>query len=196
MKALFVALFLVPQFVFGGTIFLTLTSEQGLANLKLPGDVQFESTNVFCEERGLIPQPWSAPRKQKVTPKVVSVSANSVVLEISTNPLKQDICKYRFSDYTVWSDDGAYFVSVEATNESNSQDKDAEDLELVSNSNSLYLVECLAKKNLSRQCAIYKDGVQKGYKGGNGSRLYVDMNKLDAQKEIRPSLEFKKLSEE
>lgn len=188
MKNLFFALLLLPQFSFAGSIVLTLTAEQGLQSLKLPGEILFESTNGFCDERGLTPQPWSAPRRQKLVPKVVSLSGNTVVLEITSLPKKQDICKYKFSNYTVWSDDSAFFVSLDAA-------KGDPELELTANQNSLFLVDCLSKKNFQRQCSLFKDGVKKGYSSGNGSRLYVDLKKLESQKEIRPVLEFKKRSE-
>ena len=188
MKNLFLAFALLPQFAFAGSIILTLTAEQGLSQLKLPGEILFESTNSFCEERGLTPQPWSAPRKQKLVPKIVSLSGNTVVLEITTDPKKQNICKYQFSDYTVWSDDRSFFVSLDS-------DKGDPELELAANQNSLFMVDCLAKKNFQRICTLYKDGVKKGYNAGNGSRLYVDLKKLGTQKEIRPVIEFKKRSE-
>ena len=188
MKTLIFAFALLPQFVFAGTIVLTLTAEQGLSNLKLPGEILFESTNGFCDERGLTPQPWSASRRQKLVPKVVSLSGNTVVLEITTTPKKQDICKYRFSNFTVWSDDSAFFVTLDAA-------KGDPELELTANQNSLFLVDCLSKKNFQRQCTLFKDGVKKGYSSGNGSRLYVDLKKLETQKEIRPMVEFKKRSE-
>lgn len=189
MKTLIFALALLPQFVFAGTIVLTLTAEQGLSNLKLPGEIIFESSNGFCDERGLTPQPWSAPRREKLVPKVVSLSGNTVVLEITTEPKKQDICKYKFSGYTVWSDDSAFFVSLDAANKNPNTE-----LELTGNQNSLFVVDCLARKNHQRQCSLYKDGVKKGYSSGNGSRLYVDLKKL-GNKEIRPVLEFRKRSE-
>ncbi len=186
---------LIPQFAFAGSIFLTLSAEQGLSKLKLPGEVLFESTNVFCEERGLTPQPWSAPRKQKFVPKVISLSGNTVVLEISTETKNQGICRYKFSGYSVWSDDSAFFISLEAANKSNMSGKDAQDLELTSNENSLYSVDCASKKNFQRSCSLFKDGVKKGHKSGNGSRLMIDMKRLEAQKEIRPSIEFKQSQE-
>lgn len=186
---------LLPQFAFAGSIFLTLSAEQGLSKLKLPGEVLFESSNVFCEERGLTPQPWSAPRKQKVVPKVVSLSGNSVVLEISTVPKSKSLCKYKFSGYTVWSDDSSFFVSLESANQSNMAGKDALDPELTTSQNSIFSVECVAHKNLQRKCSLLKDGVKKGYSSGNGSRLIVDVNKLDSQKEIRTSIEYRQNEE-
>jgi hypothetical protein len=195
MKRFFFLFALIPQFAMAGTIVLTLSAEQGLSKLKLPGEIIFESTNGFCEERGLIPQPWSAPRKQKLVPKVVSLSGNSVVLEITTDPKKQDICKYKFASYTVWSDDNAFFVSLDATNKSNINAKDAIELELTANENSLFSVDCVAKKNYQRKCTLLKDGVKKGYAAGNGSRLYIDMKKLEAHKEIHPSIEFRRIEE-
>ncbi len=195
MKKLFVALCLLPHLSFAGTIILTLSAEQGLSKLKLPGEVTFESSNIFCEERGLTPQPWSSPRKQKVQPKVVSLNGNSVVLEISTDPKKQDICKYKFASYTVWSDDSSFFFSLDKASKSNQSLKDAADLELTTNQNSLYTIDCVSKKNLSRSCATFRDGVKKGYSSGNGARLTVDMKRLDAQKEIRPSIEYKQSAE-
>ncbi len=193
MKSFLFALALLPQFAFAGSIILTLNAD--LKNLKVPGEILFESTNRFCEERGLTPQPWSAPKKQKILPKIISQTASSIVLEISTDVKKQDFCKYRFSNFTIWSDDSSFFVSLEAANESNMAGKDAAELELTSNQNSLYTVDCIAKKNFSRLCSILKDGVKKGYGGGNGSRLMVDLKRLDAQKEIRPVIEFKKSKE-
>lgn len=195
MKKFFVILGLLPQLAFSGTIVLTLTGDPGLSSLKLPGEILFESTNVFCEERGLTPQPWSAPRKQKLTPKIVSLHGNTVVLEITTDPKKQDICKYRFSSFSVWSDNSDFFVSLDAANSSNSGSKDFGDLELTANQNSIYNVECVSRKNFQRLCSVKKDGVKKGYAGGNGSRLYVDLKKLESQGEIRPHVEFKKRSE-
>lgn len=194
MKKFFIALCLIPQFAFSASVILTLNSDH-LAQLKLPGEITFESTNVFCEERGLTPQPWSAPRKQKIQPKVVSISGNSAVLEISTDPKKQDICKYKFSSYSVWSSDGSFFVSLDAATASNRSQLDAADLELTTNQNSLYAVDCVLKKNLSRACATYKDGVKKGYSSGNGARLTIDLKRLDAQREIRPSIEYKQHAE-
>lgn len=191
MKKFLFVLCLLPQFAFSASIILTLEASQ----LKLPGEITFESTNVFCEERGLIPQPWSAPRKQKVAPKVVSLNGNTVVLEISTDPKKQDICKYKFSSYSVWSDDNSFLVSLDAATDSNRRLQDAADLELTTNQNSLYTVDCVSKKNLSRACATLKDGVKKGYGAGNSARLTVDLKKLEAQKEIRPSIEYKQRSE-
>lgn len=186
---------LLPQFAFAGSIFLTLSAEQGLSKLKLPGEVLFESTNAFCEERGLTPQPWSAPRKQKAVPKIVSLNGNSVVLEISTDPKNQSLCKYKFSGYTVWSDDSSFFISLDATTKSNFTGKDALDLELTGNQNSIYSVDCVSKKNFQRQCSVSKDGVKKGYSSGNGSRLLIDMKKLEAQKEIRPTIEYRQNAE-
>ncbi len=193
MKKFLFAIALLPQFAFAGSIILTLNAD--LRNLKVPGEILFESTNILCEERGLTPQPWSAPKKQKFAPKIISQTANSIVLEISTEPRKMDICRYQFSNFTIWSDDSAFFVSLESANKSNLAGKDASDLELVSNQNSLYSIDCLAKKNFSRLCSTFKDGVKKGYAGGNGSRLIVDVKKLDSQKEIRPVIEFKKSKE-
>ncbi len=195
MKAFLFAIALIPQFAFAGSIILTLNAEQGLSNLKVPGEVVFESTNVLCEERGLTPQPWSAPKKQKFVPKIISQSANSIVLEISTDTKKMDFCKFQFAHYSVWSDDSSFFVSLDAATKSNLSGKDAADLELVANQNSLYRVDCLAKKNFSRLCSTFKDGVKKGYGSGNGSRLIVDLKKLESQKEIRPVIEFIKRKE-
>jgi hypothetical protein len=59
--------------------------------------------------------------------------------------------------------DSAFFVSLEATNKSNLAGKDAADLELTTNLNSLYTIDCLKKKDYQRLCGIYKDGVKKGY---------------------------------
>jgi hypothetical protein len=193
MKALFFAFALLPQFAFAGSIILTLNAD--LRSLKVPGEVLFESTNIFCEERGLIPQPWSAPKRQKVVPKIILQTATSLVLEVSTEPKKQDFCNYKFSHFTLWSDDGSFFVSLEAANKINLAGKDAPDLELTTNLNSLYTIDCLAKKNYQRHCSTFKDGVKKGYSSGNGSRLLVDMKRLESQKEIRPVVEFKKRSE-
>lgn len=195
MKTLLIALALVPHFVFAGTIVLTLNAEQGISKLKVPGEILYESTSFFCEERGLTPQPWSAPKKQKVAPKVISQSDKSLVLEISTDPKKQDMCKYKFSNFTIWSDDSSFFVTLEGTTQSNLRSLDALDLELVANQNSLYKVDCLAKRNFSKSCQTYKDGIKKGYSSGNSGRLLVDVKKLDLQKEIRPVVEFKKRAE-
>lgn len=191
MKSFLFALALLPQFAFAGTVVLTLSSDQ-LSNLKVPGEIIFESSNIFCEERGLTPQPWSAPRKQKVAPKVVSLSGNTVELEITTVPKKQDICKYRFSEYRVWSNDGHYFISIDAADDSNRGLKDAADLELTTNLNSIYRVECGKKSEWQNHCATLKDGVKKGYSSGNGANLTVDLKNLDKQGEIRPVIEFKK----
>lgn len=195
MKKLFFLFCLVPHFAFASSVILTLHAEQGLSKLKLPGEISFESTNVFCEERGLTPQPWSTPRKQKVQPKIVSLNGNSVVLEITTDPKKQDICKYKFSSYTVWSADSSFFISLDATTSSNQTLKDAADLELTTNQNSLYSVDCVSKKNLSRMCATLKDGVKKGYGAGNSSRLTIDLKRLQGQGEIRPTIEYRQSQE-
>lgn len=195
MKVFLILSALIPQFVFAGSIILTLNAEQGLSGLKAPGEVVFESTNILCEERGLIPQPWSAPKKQKIVPKIVSQTKTSLVLEISTVPKKQDFCQYQFSSYTVWSSEGSFFVALEKADKSNMAGKDASDLELTANQNSLYSVKCLSKKNYQRFCTTLKDGVKKGHGSGNGSRLFVDVKKLEAQKEIRALIDFKKLSE-
>lgn len=194
MRKFYVALCLFPQITFAGSIFLTLQSEH-LSRLRLPGDISFESTNGFCEERGLTPQPWSSPRKKKFQPKIVSLSGNSVVLEISTVAKKQDICKYKFSGYTVWNDDATFFVSIDAATKSSQTQKDAAELELTTNENSLYSVECVFRKDLSRACATFKDGVKKGYGAGNSSRLTVDLKRLEAQGEIRHTIEYKQRSQ-
>ncbi|MFL5784319.1 MAG: hypothetical protein ACJ76H_06920 [Bacteriovoracaceae bacterium] len=191
MKSFFFLLLVLPQFAFAGTVLLTLSAEH-LSKLKLPGDVVFESTNVFCEERGLTPQPWSAPRKQTIQPKIVSVGDHSVVLEITTSPKKQDICKYKFSDFRVWSDDGAYFISIEAATESNRRLLDAADLDLTTNHNSHYLVECAQKNNLQKNCTTFKDGVKKGYSSGNGANLTIDLQRLEKEDELRAEIEYRK----
>ena len=195
MKSLFFLFAFLPQFAFAGSIILTLNAEQGISKLRHPGEVLFESTNILCEDRGLIPQPWSAPKKQKYAPRVISQSDKSLVVEISSVPKKQDFCKYKLTGYTLWSDDGLFFVSVDAANSSNMAGLDAVDLELTGNQNSLYKIECKEYNNLSKKCLVLKDGVKKGYSGGNGSRLFVDMKKLEIHKEIRPVVEFKRIKE-
>ncbi len=195
MKSLFLAFALIPSFAFAGSIVLTINAEQGLSKLRHPGEVLFESTNFLCEERGLIPQPWSAPKKQKFAPRIISQSDKSLVIEISSAPKKQDFCKYKLTGYTLWSDDGLFFVSVDAANASNMSGLDAADLELTGNLNSLYKIECKEYRNLSKKCLTLKDGIKKGYSSGNGSRLYVDMPRLEIQKEIRPVVEFKRSKE-
>ncbi len=60
-----------------------------------------------------------------------------------------------------------------------------------SDQNSLYSVECLSKKNYQRFCTTFKDGVKKGHGSGNGSRLFVEVKKLESQKEIRPTIDLK-----
>lgn len=191
MEKLFFALALIPKLSLAGSILLTVSAPQGLSKLKLPGEVVFESTNAFCEERGILPQPWSAPRKEKLTPKVVSIEDKTVVLEISTESKKRDICRYRFAEFTVWSEDQSFFVTVEGSYEDLGSVIDGRDLELVNSQNSLYTVECLRGKNHRRSCGVRKDGAKKGYASGNGGRLYVDMKKLEEMKEIRAQIEYR-----
>ncbi len=171
-----IGLFFLTPFCFGQTLNLSV---QGIKDFKTPGKIQYEAIGSmpWCYDAGYSPMPYYSPKKLEVSPKIITQTEDSAIIEVSLKLIKANNCTYRFKSFSLWTKQYAGYLSVERAEPRHAQLKDYDQLEINQNPSAQYEQICQMTMGLYK-CFMSRDGMALGHKNSNGAHLYIKLNKL------------------